>query len=274
MLRLMPVVLVSSLLLTAAVQAQAGSNGLEIKPDPQNVVANALPGSWKLDAELGKRLGNKGIGERLEFRGDATVVEKVPAAFAARLRDRRIYLAGVMVLRGKEQPFLLTEVAGNPTVVWFRDHEGDPMGDAESLIVMLVRAEAKQADLLFVGGDSNNQSFSPYARETKVRGLLEPAAAITDMIRLLEAGKSREFVETYVAPTDLDEMTKQGRTIEKLAARFEGERVKELIEVMLAVSKQPPVMSADGGEASWAVEHKMGQLRLQRIDGRWYLRNR
>ena len=148
------------------------------------------------------------------------------------------------------------------------------MGDAESLIVMLVRGEAKSADLLFVGGDSNNQSFSPYARETKGVAKLEPAAVITDMIRLLEAGRSREFVETYVSPTDLDEMTKQGRTIEKLASRFEGERVKELLEVMHTISKQPPVTSADGGEASWAIEHKLGHLRLQRIDGRWYLRNR
>lgn len=267
-------VLVSSLLVTAAVSAQAGANGLEVRPDPQNVVANALVGKWKFDAELGKRLGNKGIGERLEFRDDAKIVEKLPQAIAAKLRDRRIYLAGVMVLRGKEQPFLLTESAGNPTVVWFRDRDGEPMGDAESLAVMLVRAEAKPADLLFVGGDSNNQSFSPYARDTKVVGRLEPAAVVTDMIRLLEAGKSREFVETYVSPTDLDEMTKQGRTLEKLAARFEGERVKELLDVLQTISKQPPVMSADGDEASWPVENKVGHLRLQRIDGRWYLRNR
>src|SRR5262245_23585134 len=113
--------LVSSLLVTAAVSAQAGANGLEVRPDPQNVVANALVGTWKFDAELGKRLGNNGIGERLEFRDDAKVVEKVPAGIAAKLRDRRIYLAGVMVLRGKEQPFVLTEHSGNPTVVWFRD---------------------------------------------------------------------------------------------------------------------------------------------------------
>jgi len=266
-------VLVASLLVTAAVSAQAGANGLEVRPDPQNVVANALVGTWMFDTELGKRLGNSGVGEKLEFRDDAKVVEKVPAGIAAKLRDHRIYLAGVMVLRGKEQPFLLTEFGGNPTVVWFRDRNGEPMGDAESLIVMLVRAEAKPADLLFVGGDSNNQSFSPYARETKVVGKLEPAAAITDMIRLLEAGKAREFVETYCAPTDLGEMAKQGKTIEKLAARFEGERGKELVGILQTISKQEPAMSADGNEASWAVEHKLGKLRLQRIDGRWYMRN-
>jgi hypothetical protein len=47
------------------------------------------------------------------------------------------------------------------------------------------------------------------------------------MIALLEAGKARDFVEKYCAPEDLAAMVKGGRTSEKLAARFEGERVKE-----------------------------------------------
>lgn len=272
MARMVVSVLVSSLLVTTAVSAQAAANGLEVRPDPQNVVANALVGAWKFDADLGKRLGNKGIGDRLEFRDDAKIVEKLPAAIAAKLRDRRIYLAGVMVLRGKEQPFVLTELAGNPTVVWFRERDAEPMGDAESLIVMLVRAEAKPADVLFVGGDSNNQSFSPYARETKVVGKLEPAAAVADMIRLLEAGRALEFLETYATPTDLAKW-RSSSTIEKVVARLEGEHGKELLGVLQTISKQEPVMSAEGNVASWPVEHKVGRMRLERIDGRWYLRN-
>lgn len=215
------------LLAAVPLLAQAG-NGLELRPDPQNVAASALLGSWKPDAALQQRLGNKTGVDRLEFRDDAGILARVPAAIAAKLRQHRVYLAGVMVLRGKEQPFLLTEIAGNPTVVWFRERDGDPLGDAESFTVVLVRAEAKPADLLFVGGDSNNQSFAAYRRDSKVVGALEPAAAIAEMIALLEAGKAREFVETWCAPEDLGAMLQQGRTIDSLAARFEGERGKQL----------------------------------------------
>jgi hypothetical protein len=270
---------VAFLLTTLPVVAQTGTNGLEVRPDPQNVVASSLLGSWKRDAALQQRLGNKTGVEQLEFRDDATIVAKVPEAIAAKLRVHRIYLAGVMVLRGKEQPFLLTELAGNPTVVWFRERGGDPLGDAESFTVMLARAEAKPEDLLFVGGDFNNQSFSAYTRVSKVVGKLDPVAAIADMIALLEAGKSREFVETYCAPEDLAAIVQGGRTIEKVAARFEGERAQAMVEFLQTVSKLPPTMNAAGDEASWTVEKKPGSrlpgaLRLQCIDGRWYMRDR
>lgn len=88
---------------------------------------------------------------------------------------------------------------------------------------------------------------------------------ITGMIRMLEAGKF------------LGEMERQGKTLAKLVARFEGERLEELLKVLHGISKatkQPPTMSADGDDASWASEQKLGQLRLQHIDGRWYIRPR
>lgn len=262
------------LLTSLPIAAQDQTNGLEVRPDPQNVVASALLGAWHLDAALGQRLGNKSKVERLEFKDDASVVAKVPAKIAAKLQEHRIYLAGIMVLKGKEQPFLLTELTGNPTVVWFRERGGDPLGDAESFTVMLVRAEAKPADLLFVGGDFNNQSFTAFARETKVVGALEPAAVLTNMIALLEAGKAREFVETYCAPEDLTAMLQGGRTIEKLAAKFEGERKDQLVAALKSASKVPPQMNEAGDEAAWKLDQGPRDLRLQRIDGRWYIRNR
>jgi len=277
MVRLLLGGVVPFLLCMAPIVGQAGTNGLEVRPDPQNVVASALLGEWRLDEALTKRLGRQQNIDRLEFRDDAKVLVGVPGPIAKKLAERRIYLAGVMVLRGKEQPFLLTEVAGNPTVVWFRERDGDPTGDAESFTVMLVRAEAKAADVLFVGGDANNQSFSAYARGGKPVGKLEPAAAITEMIGLLQAGKAREFVETYCSPEDLGQMVKEGRTMEKLVAQFEGERVLELIDILTAASKRPPTMSASGDEATWQLDKGQstpGTLRLQRIDGRWYVRNR
>ena len=154
-----------------------------------------------------------------------------------------------------------------------RPGDGDAMGDAESFHVMLVRAEAKSADVLFVGGDHNNQSFSAYTREVKVIKL-EPAAAITEMVRLLQAGKVREFVETYCSPEDLGDMVKKGQTVEKLVERFSSEKAQELIDILTAVSKLTPTKNESGDEVSWEVEGKPTKLRLQRIDGRWYMRNK
>ena len=261
--------------------AQDGANGLEVRPDPKNVVANSLVGTWRLDPLLNKRLGHrvgqKGGEDCIEFRDDAKALKKVPAAIARKLAEARIYLAGTMRKGDKEHAFLLTLYAGNPVVVWFRERNGDPLGDAESWNVTIVRAEARQADMLFVGGDSNNQSFAAYKRETKVVGKLEPIAALTEMIRLLEAGKAREFLETYCAPDDLGEVIEQGGTMEKLVDRFKGERVKVLIDTLTAASKRPPVMIDGDDIASWELDKAggtPGKLRLQRIDGRWYLRNR
>lgn len=252
--------------------AQADTNGLQVRSDPQNLVANSLIGAWRLDAALNQRLGHKGGAERLEFRSDATVVGKVPAALAKKLSTFRIYLAGTMVMRDKEHAFLVTELAGNPTIVWFRERGGDPLGDAESWSVALVRAEAQAADVLFVGGDNDNQSHAAYARETKVVGKLEPTAALTEMIRLLQAGKAEEFVDTYVAPLDLAEMINAGRSRDKLVARFQGERVNVLIERLENAGKRPPTMNAAGDLATWPAGQR-GEIRLQLIDGRWYIRN-
>lgn len=94
------------------------------------------------------------------------------------------------------------------------------------------------------------------------------------MIRLLNAGKAEESVETYCAPADLEKMLKQGRTMEKLVARFADERRRKvLIDILGKVSKLPPLMSEDGDMASWETGMRPGTLRLQRIEGRWYLRN-
>jgi hypothetical protein len=41
---------------------------------------------------------------------------------------------------------------------------GDPLGDAESFNVMLAVARDGTNDLLFIGGDFNNQPFAAYRR--------------------------------------------------------------------------------------------------------------
>lgn len=267
----------AAVLFSLSLSAQDAGNGLQVKADPQCVVANGLPGVWLPDAALAERLGSKAAAARLEFRSDATVLAKIPAAIAGKLKDHPILLAGMLKKGDSEHVFLLTVLSGNPNVVWFRERGGDPCGDAESWNVMFVRAGAKPADLLFVGGDHDNQAFAGYARADKPKGELQPEAAMNEIIALLSSGRGKQFVETYCAPADLSKLQEAGRTIESLAARFDGERGKELVAALTVAAKQAPAISADGNTATWQLDDSGGlpkTFRLQRIDGRWYLLNR
>ena len=76
----------------------------------------------------------------------------------------KVYLAGHLELNGKKCPFVVTHVRGNPHVMFWLERDGDPFGNGESFNVMLAVAENKQDDLLFVGGDFNNQPFSAFER--------------------------------------------------------------------------------------------------------------
>jgi len=271
MQRMLVVITSISLALVSPATAQDDAKGLVVRADPQNVVASTLIGTWALDDVLNQRLGHKGGPARLEFRIDPTVLAKVPAGIAKKLADFRIFAAGTMVKGDTEHAFLLTERSGNADLIWFRERNGDPLGDAESWFVAAARAEERASDLLFVGGDHNNQGFAAYKRVT---AQLAPAAAITEMIRMFEAGKHLEFIETYCSPEDLAELAGMGRTPAQLATRFEGERGEEFLAMLTAIEKVPPTMSESGDEASWKVDIGPGTLRLQLVDGRWYLRNR
>lgn len=145
-------------------------------------------------------------------------------------------------------------------------------------MLMLARGAVPQADLLFVGGDSNSQAFRPYAREAGPRPELEPAAALTQMIHLLETGKTREFVETWCAPDDLRAMGKDPEAaMQKVVERLQGGKGTELLALLRAVNKREPTVNEAGDLAQWNVDLGPGrpeQVRLRRIDGRWYLHNR
>lgn len=165
-------------LLAASLAMVAGS--FKVKANKENVVAGRLEGRWHPHIPLTKRL----LGERyqpgpatsssyISFSAEPSVVQKIPAKYEKFLKDKTIYMAGIMTLRGKEYPFILTELFGNPHIVYFRERDGDPMGDAESFNVMLASAKDKPNDLLFIGGDFNNQPFSAYERIKDVTNLIE-----------------------------------------------------------------------------------------------------
>jgi len=157
------VCLLLSALTPAAVRLAAE---LQVRSDKENVVASRLVGQWEPDAELTKRLGGNAEGT-IAFKSDSTVATKIPAKYEKFLKDKPIFLAGTLTLRGKDQPFVLIEMKGNPYVVWFRERDGDPLGDAESFNVMLPVAKETANDLLFIGGDFNNQPFAAYKRTAR-----------------------------------------------------------------------------------------------------------
>ncbi|MCI0701877.1 MAG: hypothetical protein L0241_12415 [Planctomycetia bacterium] len=143
---------------------------VKVEPDKENVAASRIEGDWQLDAALTKRLTDKEPKEKalaISFKSDPDIAKKIPAKYEKFLAGKKVYMAGVMTLqeaKPKQHPFILTEHRGNPHVVFFRERDGDPLGDAESFNVMLAVAKDKQNDLLFIGGDFNNQPFSAFVR--------------------------------------------------------------------------------------------------------------
>ena len=128
--------------------------------------SSRLEGHWRVNGAISTRLGGN-QGDALEFRTEYKIVTKIPGKYEQFLAGRTIYMAGTMKFREMEYPFILIEHKGNPHIVFFRERDGDPMGDAESMNVMLAVAEKTSKDLLFIGGDFNNQPFTAYERVEK-----------------------------------------------------------------------------------------------------------
>jgi len=157
-------------LLTAPDRALPPQDGarLRVEPTQENVVASRLAGTWVPDEALSERLGTRSKSS-FTFEADPAVAEKIPAQFAEALEGKRVYLAGIVTERRDDTvrargPFLLVELAGNMQVVSFRERDGEPFGDAESGIVSLAPARAGANDLLFLGGDFNNEPFRAFRR--------------------------------------------------------------------------------------------------------------
>lgn len=139
------------------------SADVKVEADKDNVVASKIEGTWGPDEALTRRVEGTSLGA-LIFKSDPDVVRLIPAKYNAFLQGKRVYFAGRMTQRKEEFPFILIEHKGNPHLVYFRKRGDEPLGDAESFNVMLVVAKDTSQDLLFIGGDFNNQPFSAYQR--------------------------------------------------------------------------------------------------------------
>jgi hypothetical protein len=139
--------------------------GLEIKTEKEdeNVIGSRLIGKWKTHASLSERLrGETNEWPTVVFVEDKTVAAKVPALYSEALKQKPVYLAGMMTINGDVHPFILTEYNGNPCVVCFYKH-GDPES-CELLKLVIAPAKDKAKDLLFIGGD-RNEPFCAFERD-------------------------------------------------------------------------------------------------------------
>ena len=262
-------ILAAAFWLGSAVGAQDGA--LRVQPDAKNHIPQALVGSWRLDVDLTKRLGQVKAPPTVTFRLDDKVVEKLPSDADAMLHGRRLFAAGTMLVKGRENTFVLTEQAGVPEIVTFRGQSAAAAVGAESLRVMVVRGASPAADLLFLGGD-DKQPWAAFARIAPPVGGMEPMAALTEMARLLETRDYVAFLQTWCLPEDLAKLAKEG-PIEKSAAKFGETNAQGLLEVVLLAAKRTPVLSESGEEAIYEGEGIKQRLRLRRVEGRWFLCN-
>lgn len=133
-----------------------------VRSNNDNVTASRIAGTWVPDKTLADRfpLGP----ETITFRVDSSVAGKLPAKYDEFLAKKEVFLSGIMKRGEKEFPFVLITHSGNPHLLWFRERDGDPMGDSESSIVMLARTSEQKQDILFIGGDFNNEAFHAYRR--------------------------------------------------------------------------------------------------------------
>jgi hypothetical protein len=132
-----------------------------------NILASRLPGSWKYDAELDRILGNyegdyDPTKTEFHFSVDPTATQLFPGI------GRCVFLAGWMhvqfvkkgQLRTLRSPYVVSEWKGNPTVFHDEDHDldgTDVVTDLHANFMLIARGEKPENDLLFQGGDNNNQ---------------------------------------------------------------------------------------------------------------------
>ncbi len=143
--------------------AQEDSISLNYINDKENVVSSAMEGEWFSRQE----------GYTLVFKKDSTVLKQIPEKYHDFLKDKIIYSVGYITLKSEtkifteNKPYFLTVLHGNPHIFWFRERDGDPLGDSESFNVFIAIGEAPVDDLLYVGGDFNNQPFFRFTRVKK-----------------------------------------------------------------------------------------------------------
>lgn len=105
--------------------------------------------------------------------------------------------------------------------------------------------------------------------------------AVTDVldngIRLLEAKDYAGFLRTCLRPSEVEELVEQFETIEKAGEAYaQTDRPAGTLAALKAARAMTPAFTQEGMRAEFAFAQPIGgerRLQLQKIDGRWYLRD-
>lgn len=162
----------SILLLTLLLNCMAFGQNDENDEDDENdfgnanVTASRLIGTWQLNSPISERLLGRTPkkSDTVTFIADTSVQRAIPLVQFKKLKGKKIYLSGYLTFENSRHPFLLVETDGNTRLLYFRDKQGVKNGDGESFLLFIAVSKNKQKDLLFAGGDFNNESFSCFER--------------------------------------------------------------------------------------------------------------
>ena len=141
-----------------------------LTPDNENVVGTQLAGDWKINVDLTAQLWPDYLTwvkvTAVSFTDNPSIVDMLPEEDCGSWMNDfgQLFMAGEMTFTMEEEtltfPYVLGSSSGNPHLVYWTDQ----MTDAESFNLMIARAEDRNMDLLFIGGDFNNQPFSAWTR--------------------------------------------------------------------------------------------------------------
>jgi hypothetical protein len=155
--------------LALASVALAPTGEVRVEPDQNNVTAGRLVGTWEADPLVAKRMGCKPSADSFEFGAGDEFLSRIPAKYDEVLAKLRFYESGQLIIRREGRvkgthPYLLSVIAGNPHLLIFRERDGDPLGDIESMNLFVAPGKNRTGDILLMGGDFNNQPFKAFRR--------------------------------------------------------------------------------------------------------------
>jgi hypothetical protein len=123
-------------------------------------------------------------------------------------------------------------------------------------------------------GGAEEEGEEDLAPAGQLKGQL--ARAIREMIRLLEAQQYESFLDTFLAPEDKAQMLRQ-TTLQSAAGRFGANKAVELLGILKSLRAKIPRYTSDGSTAAFTFESGSppvrSEIRFQRIQGAWYLKN-
>jgi hypothetical protein len=102
----------------------------------------------------------------------------------------------------------------------------------------------------------------------------QPETAVKEAIRLLDAKKFVDFLETFARPGEVEELTAKA-PIEEVAKEFGERRAPDLLSALRAASTMKPTLNQDATRADYRFEKPFGRERrisMVKIGEFWYLR--